>query len=442
MKIEDHPCFPTGFVVGHRALLEEPEENENSDDEDKAEEVGALIVKGTFHDLGSPEAVPKDEQVPILMSDVPFLAPNGDFEDASLEAWATTGSANLERVLHEERHWGRLTSDNNDANASMRQTLESFSSLGSREYMFGFEAWIENLGENEKMEVDGFRLETTDGPTEEICQFTAELTNSPKMFYSNSQSWPGSVTQEEYDVVLPATGNQDHPVYFDDVQVHENGLQVQYENDLAVYKPHADIVVLGPWEPGDGSGVAEWRVVMQPAFDDSNAAATVRAFNPADVPERPVKMLFGWAPTGQEPRLEQAGDEEELEDFDPSKRPLPLTFNNEFFNGFDRALTGNVPLEYFEDSAEFVFSLEKHPTNINDDVEVEALFTLKLPESRPIAFRTEVVDEGLIEDINVPLNLDTVIVEPEHDRFSVIWRGVFSFHSTTQLGVTVTGGPG
>jgi hypothetical protein len=417
MKIEEHPLYPTSFLVGHRNTSSGPEK------------VGALIVKGTFHGLASPDPAPKEEQVPVLMSDVPFLIPNGDFEDASLNAWTTT-AATLERVEHDERWWARLTSAGSDA--LMSQTFSSSTPLTGRYFIMGFEAWIENLESDETLEVEGFRLESVTEPPVEICRFSAELSGDPKAVFSDSGEWPALGTASSFTVILVGTGDPGRPVYFDKVQIHEDVAQVRYENDLAVFKPHADVVVLGASEAPGGSTTGTWHVVME-----VNGGSVEKAFVASGLVEIPTRTIFGWASTAQDPRLEQAGEEEELKAFDPSESPLPESFQNVFFNGFDRTLTGSIPLSYLPDGASLEFRTERRPTPPGA---VDHLFTVALPEMRPHATLT-VLDGGDQQDVLVPLVLDTVVIEPDLHRFTVIWRGTWGFDPDHQLGVLVTGGP-
>jgi hypothetical protein len=417
MKIEEHPLYPTSFVVGHRNTASGPEK------------VGALIIKGTFDGLASPEPAPKEEQVPVLMSDVPFLVPNGDFEDATLVPWQSS-SAILEQVEHDDRNWGRLTSTGPGPRIS--QTISSTSALTGRHFILGFEAWVENLDSDESLEVEGFRLESLTDPSVEICTFAAELSNKPKTVFSEPVPWPALGTADSFNVVLVGTGDPGKPVYFDNVQVHEDVAQIRYENDLAVFKPHGDVVVLGASEGPGGSTTGTWHIVMA-----ANGVSVDKEYNASALLEIPTRTVFGWAPTGQQPRLGQAGDEDELKAFDPNERPLPESFQNEFFNGYDRALTGSVPLSYLPDGASLEFRTERRPTPPGA---VDHLFTVILPESRPHVTST-VLDDGDQQDVLVPMVLDTVVIEPDLDRFTVIWRGTWEFDPDHQLGVSVTGGP-
>lgn len=51
-------------------------------------------------------------------------------------------------------------------------------------------------------------------------------------------------------------------------------------------------------------------------------------------------------------------------------------------------------------------------------------YEVKLPKARPTAMLTISTSGGGQVQQEVVLNLDTVIIEPELDRYMVIWRGI------------------
>ena len=152
----------------------------------------------------------------------------------------------------------------------------------------------------------------------------------------------------------------------------------------------------------------------------------------------------GWASRGQSPRLAEAGDLEGLKSFKPSdEQPLPPGFQNAFYNGYDRnydqSLSTGEPFPYFLDGARLTITFQGEtipppPVTIS----------VQLPSSRPKATLTVLNDLKQEEDQNIPLLLDTVIIEPELDRYIVVWRGSWPFEPEKQeryLKLTVQGGP-
>lgn len=434
MQIIKHGIFPTMFIIGHRINPEDPA---------KIQKVGTVIVKGTFRGLSAPAALPKEEQKPIFVRDVPFnFVRNSDFEleiekEKILGPWQTSGG-----MPELAESWGienttalKLTS--NGGQDYLKQTLLFDKPLGGRTFVLSFYAEAK-----EEVMIDGFSLQAPNSGRR-ICKMMGvtvpKLPGQPpppappvvefQRFVSMAETWPADETAQEMEVILPGSGNKDNPVYFDRVQVEESPVPTRwdedtvfrYEHDLVPYKPYADIIVLGPFDPP----ASEWSAIMEL----STGQTLKKKFTNT---EPASKILFGWALRNEDKPKEEEGPREkaagDLNGFDPKTMKLPSGFNNEFYNGFgwDPIEPANpeidtkeyIKLNHFADGA--TFSVHTEPPGVES-------FQVKLPYSRPTASYKTVNERGNEEEHELPLVLDTVIVEPRLDRYIVVWRGVWNF---------------
>jgi hypothetical protein len=427
MEIRAHPYYPTQFLLGHRMVA------------GTAQSVGAVIVKGTFQDMDRP--TPPEQQVPIFLKDVPFnYVRNGDFEsleDGLILDWAAEGgtvTGETSVVMRAAGGWAKLHSTSRQA--YLTQTLTLDQPVGGRTFVLSFYARAARTTAASPLTVGGFRLQAV-GSGRSICQISARLTNRFERIISPTETWPADETGTEIAVILPGSGDSTNDVYFDRVQVEESVQATrwdeetvfQYEHDLVPYKPHADIVILSPATgPSTGSS-GEVLIDTDTGQHLAKPFAAGEAF--------PIKALLGWAPRGKNDRLTQAGIN--LAAFNPRERTLPDGFDNRFYNGYDRALTGGPPA-YLSNGTRLTITsdLELLPT------ELTSPFQVQLPNSRPIATLTVLNEAGQKEAQNLPLVLDTLIIEPELDRYLVVWRGTWLFdedHKEKYIALTITGGP-
>ncbi len=437
MQIENHDLYPTMFLIGHRIV------------ENQSQQVGTVIVKGTFQDMDAPKALSSaEEQMPIFLKDVPFnVVRNSDFEGVDpdnneIQFWQAIGG----EVVSETSEWvgeegksARLIASSESAR--LTQTLTFDQSLGGRTFILSFYAKADAA-----VTVNGFRLQSGESGRS-ICHVSATLNSAFQRFISEPEAWPADETATEVEVILPGSSDPTNPVYFDRVQVEEAAIATRwdedtvfrYEHDLAPFKPFADVIVLGAASPPDRppdhpTGV--WFAVVE----TSSGQQFEKRYDATGAPaaaQFPTKTVFGWFPRGQEPRLGEAG--ENLEQFDPTEKVLPDNFQNTFYNGYERLLSGTVPLPYLANGTQLAIRSERRPPPPEP-----VSFTVRLPASRPTATLTVLNGSNQEEEQNVPLVLDTVTIEPERDRYMVVWRGTWLFEEAFKeryIKLTVQGGP-
>lgn len=427
MQIEAHILYPTMFLIGHRMAGGVPER------------VGTVVVKGTFQDMDAPVAVCKDRQIPVFVKDLPFnVVFNSSFEGEDkdgndvIDPWLATDGTVVQEAAADHK-WARLTSDG-DAD-QLVQTLEFDGPVGGRTFILSFDAWADA-----PTTVSGFQLRIPETTTS-ICNVTASLTTLSQRFVSPAESWLADEGSTQVEVVLVGSGDSLNSVYFDNVQVEEATVLTRwnsetvfrYEHDLAAYKPQADVIVLGAAEPPDSNYADTWHVVM----DTSSGLSIEKEFGSLSSTFH-TKTVFGWASRSEDPRLAQAGSN--LQNFDPANL-LPDDFDNQFYNGYDRLLSGDVPLNYLADGTTLTFRSERRPVLSPGDE--RELFEAVIVGSRPIATLTVLDGSGQEQDLDVPIVLDTVVLEPDADTYVLVWRGVWRFDDHAEenyIRLVVTGG--
>lgn len=207
------------------------------------------------------------------------------------------------------------------------------------------------------------------------------------------------------------------------------------EHDLAVWKPRADVVVLGDPAPptpptgdstlADGTWTETVRVGATSMSDVFPIVGRVHAFT------------FGWQSRvddtpGADARLDHAGDygtDPPGFDFDPEHR-LPVGFNNRFANGGD--YRGGVRPTFTHLAPATTVEVETRAdynvpfVGLQTVVEVRRLHL-------PVAFPRATL--GLLDGCDqptateVPMAADTVVFDKDTGRFAVTWRGVWDFAS-------------
>lgn len=431
------------FIIGHI--------RDDNAQEEAFKQVGTVIVKGTFQNIKQPKVASAEKQVAIFVKDHPYNAVrNSDFErEGSIEPWQVFGA---EAKL--AANWGVGAEDNptalwikSDGGADIvQQTLSFDEPLGGRTFVLSFYAQAKT-----EVTIDGFSLQIK-GADQQICRMSAVVPQLPPLdppvmnyqrFVSQPETWPAAESSTEMEVVLPGSADPDNPVYFDRVQVEETALATRwnensvyrYEHDLAPFKPYADIIVLQPVTPA--SSQPEWTVFLEldtgqsvkKNYDDT---AWLDSGDPAPT----VKNLFGWEGRGDfdSPRKERAG--KNLGSFNPDERVMPEEFQNEFFNGYGWDEDENkspVRLAHLADNT--VLTISSDPTSFTS-------FQVRLPAARPTAIRQINRRNGNTDERPLPLKLDTIIIEPQLDRYQVIWRGMWEWDDQADppVALRVTGG--
>lgn len=172
----------------------------------------------------------------------------------------------------------------------------------------------------------------------------------------------------------------------------------RYEHDLASFKPEADVVVLD-YVASAGTPA---RVVV------GGQIWLARTLGEGE------RHLFGWSPRAEGPRHNQAGTFTD-------QPTLPADFKNAFFCGYRRdARTAPAP-PALPPGTRVVVERGAAPGygfTLRDDVGRAAFYTYA--GAGPDR-------EGQWRRHELPMVLDTLVVEPERDRCALVWRGVWPF---------------
>lgn len=194
------------------------------------------------------------------------------------------------------------------------------------------------------------------------------------------------------------------------------------EHDLAMYKPRADVVVLGapaPPHPGPIGGTWTERVilggvVMSGTFPNPEA----------------IQVTFGWEKRVEGTRNGYAG---QVDTFDPDSMELPLGFNNLFFNG--GLYQGTAQPRFAHPSTGALATVESRAQYDLGGGATETRTTtrrLHLPAAGPeatITFRKGPPTDAPTTSQPLDMNVDTIVYDKSSGRFYVVWRGVWEYAS-------------
>jgi hypothetical protein len=189
------------------------------------------------------------------------------------------------------------------------------------------------------------------------------------------------------------------PIFLQD-QPGDPGGALLYEHDLAAFKPEGDVIVLGFTTGGGPSTV---RVANQTWFG-RNVAAT-------------DPDLFGWQARDQNPRLGEGAFPPNDSDY-PLASPLPGGFNNLYYNGYRRDARQVVAVPYVPAAAPIL--LARGGTSYGFTLGHETI------NARIFFYGGTGPDEECHwRRHTVLMSLDTLVIEPEHNRCYTLWRGVW-----------------
>jgi hypothetical protein len=197
------------------------------------------------------------------------------------------------------------------------------------------------------------------------------------------------------------------PIFDSDQMLETDDEIIQYEHDLAAFKPEADLIVWGFIGP---IGLQRVRV---------GGTLWLSRTMPNPIPPEEV-ALFGW-----EPRIDSPRETDGNFPSDPAEYPLPAAlpagFNNRYYNGYRRDAAVAAPFPYFQAGASV--AIER---NGSQDYEV-----ILGPE---IVTATYYNYSGIGPDVErrwqpqpVTMQRDTVVITPGEDQCYVVWRGVWPF---------------
>ena len=410
--------FPTDpgtqsfFLIGYRKNPSAPAQIQRT---------GTVLLKRTYTiapnaDPALGDLTPMEEALPIFMADVPNnLARNGGFEATRAAfgevptntvppqpgGWTAASGATV--TLADDQ--GRQGSDDRavrvtgTANGRVTQTVEFAAPLGGRTFTLSFYAKADAV-----TSIANARLEAAGAAP--ICVISQGLTANMVRF-SATATWPANVQATALQIVLRAAVDAGRTVFYDDVQVEERAYlteppvtALRYEHDLAPYKPAGDLVVLD----FVAAAAASVRVNGQARLS-RNVGANERD-------------LFGWNPREEATRKSEGTFPNSLGSY-PLAQPLPGGFGNLYFNGYLRSATAAPPPFLQPGSA---LRIDRGATR----------YGFTLDSAQPAAHYEYYTGAGPDDDCawrtrDVPMHLDTLVVEPDLDRCYVMWRGAWDF---------------
>ena len=421
--------FAGAFLIGFRKF---------PDGSATTQRTGTAVLKRTYSiDPSDGALTPAEEPIPIFNEDVPDnLVVNGDFsssqktlgesdDDTAPGAWTSEGGAVA--VLAEDQ--GLEGTDDTalevtgSANSRVVQTIEFEEPLGGRSFTLSFWAKADVAG----TQINNVRLEA-DGASP-ICDIDESLTTNMSTRFDAGGTWPADLEATAMQVVLRMATNSSRTVYYDNVQVEERPFltkpptnALRYEHDMVPFKPQGDVIVLGFAEV-DGTNRVR---VNCDNWLQRNVSVNGSGQD---------KALFGWEPRLGDPAIRegQAGTfSDNGDDYPPvwpdppsNRDPLPSDFSNLFYSAFDRnaATTAVKPADYLPSSVPVLIERGVNPDN-------NYSFTLSSEVVTAVYFYhdgSRPDEEARWPSQPVPMNLDTVVIEPAENRCYLVWRGVWNF---------------
>lgn len=466
MESVPHPTLPSRVLVGYRVAGAGPLGAPHG-----AQRVLTGIVKGTYAAGGASaggasagggasaaagaSASLAPVQLPIFEQDVFFdLVRNGDFRAGAqvdpdgtvitpVAAWtsadpATTISHHSATSVMRVQGVGPVT-----------QVVALAGPAGGRPFTLRVRARVTG---GAGASVGGIYLEAESG--QRLLTGTAELTPAFTEF-QRTGSWPPALADER--ALLALSGAAGATVEYQWVRLHEGSSSlapdardpIRYEHDLAAYKPHADVVILGrpaPPEPGPLGGVWEERVTiggatMRAVFDASGALTHFQGASMASkVPwSSTTPVTFGWqnrAANGGDDGTREGYAGDDLNTFDPDTMALPEAFDNRFCNGGLYA-GGRPVFEHLQaDAIELCASAEYDDGAGGSETRSGPPTALQVPPAPQMRLTIRATDDpdALTSTLSVPLRLDTLVFDKASERYYAVWRGVWTGLEAVGLG--------
>lgn len=201
-----------------------------------------------------------------------------------------------------------------------------------------------------------------------------------------------------------------------------------YEHDIAVFKPRADIVLLGapapPPPPPGFSNATRWTESVR-----VGATVMTRTFGQGapNIPELHPQTTFGWQSRNSVARKNYAG--QALESFNRAQRRLPQAFSNRFFNGgwygggAAPAFTHLAPGARIRIQSNATFG-----SGANQATGARGRW-LRLPANPPFMRVTYRSGPRQVVTQQVAMRADTVVYRKDEPNFYVVWRGSWDLDS-------------
>lgn len=227
----------------------------------------------------------------------------------------------------------------------------------------------------------------------------------------------------------PVSKNEQVEIFKKD-EFFQDSKELRYESDFVPFKPFVDVIAITPME------IAEWPERADSITWRSTITTNIKLERSKNYElsseELPFyrEAIFGWAARSESPRINEAGD---LKNYKPGvDKGLPDSFQNLFYNGFERGITRGSSFSQLESGGKLTVQsdfLVKYEDG-NDKQFNRKEFTVQLPAAKefPSAQRIEMDDHGVEQVHPIPMVLDTVIIEFAIDRCLLLWRGSWSFN--------------
>ncbi len=455
MKLDLHPVFPSTLVLAPRVQpgvgeLGEDPATPNRSNPAQIEMVLAGIVKATYA-ADDPFATPLADPEPLLDRDVPFnpLA-NPDFAEPALDdegvvvdpapGWQAAGPS-LGWLDHGTANPNVLVVT---GGGDVTQTTQLDRPLGGRTFALDVQAALA-AGAADAAGVVHLQVRSGSGVELFAGGLAANLTRGFFTAATGSAAWPGGLADTSVTVVLRGLSAA-NPVWYDQVHLHEGRVGnawdfnevLRYEHDVAPYKPHADVVVLG--SPREPAGRPSPATLVGGTWTEEvalGAASAAKTFSPG-VDETTWPFTFGWQTRLSGARGRQAtkgvaaghagwyGDADP--EFDPAQL-LPIGFHNRYQNGGEYAGVAPPFAHPAPGDAVTVTSEGEYQPPAGPSVVVTETHSLHLPATAP-ELRVTYLDhcDDPVQE-TVALTADTIVYDRDLGRFSVTWRGVWPFAS-------------
>lgn len=442
MQLSPHPSMPSQVIVGYRVPGGGPLGDPNG-----AERVLTGIVKGTFA-AGGTQATPAAAQLPIFVQDIFFnIVRNSGFSEGAqltrddtvitpVAAWISTGPTITHLAADEVMRVSGA--------GRVMQPVACGWPLGGRTFALRVTARA-----SAAVTVAGIRLETASGAA--IFAAGRSLSTSFTTF-TDVATWPLGV--EESEALLVLEGAAGVTVDYDAVQLNEGGAvlpadgrdPVRFEHDLTIFKPRADVVILGapvPPLPGPLGGDWEERVVigattLTARFEDGALTRLNSVALPATLPwSGATPITLGWqnrAAGGGTSATRQSYAGTNLASFDASTMELPQNFDNRFFNG--ALLAGaDAPFAHIVAASVTVESRGEYDNGVGGTATATRTTTLHLPPApqMTVTFRTGAAENAPETNSVVSMSLDTLVYDKGSAQFYAVWRGVWANLETVGL---------
>ena len=394
----------------------------------RLERIGTLVLKRTY-DVNPVSGVlaPAAAPIPVCQKDQPDnLVLNGDFESPFPGPWVSAGTVAL---VGTAGVGGSNAVSVTGVGAELTQVVTFDAPLGGREFTLSFSAKADPVGPPfVNAQVHQVCLQAGDNTV--ICAVDPLLTDVMQRF-SVTGTWPTAVTATEGQIILPAPMDAARTAFYDQVQLEERAYLtvwnpetiLRYEHDLAAYKPEADLIVLGFTSVAAVNGARVDGVSWMARAVPSAVGGAVE------------KAAFGWQARVGGPRELDLGTAPAV----PSNSLRP-DFKNAAYNAYLRAAAQSPAQPFVVPSPTAEIRLER-------DATTAYAFRLR-GDTASAAYgyygAAGPDDAAHWHQQSVPMTLDTIVVEPDIDRCSVVWRGVWDLDDVAEAayrGLAVTASP-